>query len=145
MNVNFNRRPGLPGPSIPRLLVIFFQSDRPIQYQETCSTLNEKKGDGRNMNLRIFCRSLCRRSRRCLSSPLLWSKHFAIIVTWRHTCPLCIFPVMLCTVDLEVWQRKTREPYCVNQKICWRIFGQRYPPWLQGNRSFLLSYILMSF
>ena len=24
----------------------FFQSDRPTQYQETHSTLNEKKGDG---------------------------------------------------------------------------------------------------
>ena len=97
------------------------------------------------MNLTIFCRSRCRRRRRCLSSPLLRSKHFAIIVTWRHTCPLYIFPVMSCIADLKVWQKKTREPYCVYQKICWRIFEQRYPPWLQGNRSFLLSYILMSF
>ena len=36
------------GPPIPRLLVIFvfvffFQSDRPIQYQETHSKLKEKK------------------------------------------------------------------------------------------------------
>ena len=46
---------GVPGPPIPRLLVIvfflvFFQSDRPTdrptQYQETHSTLNEKKGGG---------------------------------------------------------------------------------------------------
>ena len=39
----------VPGPPIPRLLVnffsvFFFQSDRPTQYQETHSTLNEKKG-----------------------------------------------------------------------------------------------------
>ena len=45
-------RPGVPGPTFPRLLVIlflgvFFQSDRPTQNQETHSTINEgKKGDG---------------------------------------------------------------------------------------------------
>ena len=47
MNVNFSRRPGVPGPPISGLLVIFFfffQFDRPTQYQETHSTLNEKKG-----------------------------------------------------------------------------------------------------
>ena len=38
-----------------------------------------------NINLRIFCRSRYRRRRRCLSSVLLWSKHFATMVTWRHT------------------------------------------------------------
>ena len=49
MNVNFCRRPGVPGPPIPRLLVIFwvffffFHSDRPTKYQETHSSLNEKK------------------------------------------------------------------------------------------------------
>ena len=76
VNANFYRRPEVPGPPIPGLLVIFlfsffFQSDRPIQYQETHSTLNEKKWRWPNMNLRIFCRSRCRRRRRCLSSPLL--------------------------------------------------------------------------
>ena len=95
------------------------------------------------MNLRIFCRSRCRRRRR--RRCLLRSKHFAIIVTWHDTSPLYIFSDMSYIVDLKVWQKKTREPYCVYQKICWRIFEQRYPPWLQGNRSFLLSYILMSF
>ena len=54
-------RPGVPGPTIPRLLVLFcfvlfcfflflvffFQSDRPTQYQETHSTVSEgKNGDG---------------------------------------------------------------------------------------------------
>ena len=35
---------GVPGLPIPRLLkIFFFQSDRPTQYQETHSTLNEKK------------------------------------------------------------------------------------------------------
>ena len=38
-----------------------------------------------NINLRIFCRSRYRRRFRCLSSVLLWSKHFATMVTWRHT------------------------------------------------------------
>ena len=48
VNVNFQRRPGVPGPPILRRLVIFFffQSDRPTQYQETHPTLNEKNGDG---------------------------------------------------------------------------------------------------
>ena len=54
MIVNFSRHPGVPGPHIPRLLVIFLgfffnqlQSDRLTQHQETHSTLNEKeKGDG---------------------------------------------------------------------------------------------------
>ena len=32
-----------------------------------------------------FCRSRCGRHRHCLSSLLLWSKHFATMVTWRHT------------------------------------------------------------
>ena len=42
--------PGVPGLPIPRLILVFFlgffffQSDRPTQYQETSSTLNEKKG-----------------------------------------------------------------------------------------------------
>ena len=58
------------------------------------------------MNLRIFYRSRCRRRRRCLSPPLLWSKHFAIIVTWRHISPLYIFSVMSYIVDLKVWQKK---------------------------------------
>ena len=46
---------GEPGPPIPRLLVVVFflvfffffnSTDRPTQYQETHSTLNEKKGGG---------------------------------------------------------------------------------------------------
>ena len=40
-----------------------------------------------NINLRIFCRSCCRRRGRYLGSPLLWSKHFATMVTWRYTSP----------------------------------------------------------
>ena len=46
------RRPGVPGITIPRLLVIFvclfffFQSDLPTQHQEMHSTLNEKKKGG---------------------------------------------------------------------------------------------------
>ena len=48
VNVNFQRRPGVPGPLILRRLVIFFfffnPTDRPTQYQETHATLNEKKG-----------------------------------------------------------------------------------------------------
>ena len=38
-----------------------------------------------NLNLLLFCRSRCRCHRRCLSSLLLWSKNFGIMVTWRHT------------------------------------------------------------
>ena len=122
----------------------FFQSDRPIQYHAgNAFDAERKKRRWPNMNLRIFCRSRCRRRRR--RRCLLRSKHFAIIVTWHHTSPLYIFSDMSYIVDLKIWQKKTREPYCVYQKICWRIFEQRYPPWLQGNRSFLLSYILMSF
>ena len=34
-----------------------------------------------NVNVRIFCCSRCRRRHRCLSSPLLLSKHFAAMVT----------------------------------------------------------------
>ena len=41
-----------------------------------------------NLNLLLFCRSRCRRYRRCLSSLLLSSKHFATMVTLRHTSPL---------------------------------------------------------
>ena len=43
-----------------------------------------------NMNLLLFCRSRCRRRRRrrrrrrFLSFILLWSKHLASIITWRH-------------------------------------------------------------
>ena len=41
-----------------------------------------------NMNLLLFCRFRCRRRRRRRrrfpSSLLLWSKHFADIITWRH-------------------------------------------------------------
>ena len=49
MHVNFYRRPGVPEPPIPRLLVIFllgffFQSERMTQYQEMHSMLNQKKG-----------------------------------------------------------------------------------------------------
>ena len=57
MKVNFYHRPRVPGPPIPRLLVIlfnfFFPSDQPTQYLEMHSTLNEKKkkkkkgGEGR--------------------------------------------------------------------------------------------------
>ena len=59
------RRPGVPGPPIPRLLgtffkIFFFPSDRPTQYQETHSTLNErKKGDGlRSLRLKTAWSSL---------------------------------------------------------------------------------------
>ena len=41
-----------------------------------------------NLNLMLFCRSHYRRRRRCLSSPLLWSRNFGTMVTWRHTSPL---------------------------------------------------------
>ena len=34
-----------------------------------------------NVNVRIFCRSRCRRRHRCLNCPLLLSKHFAAMVT----------------------------------------------------------------
>ena len=49
VHVNFYRRPGVPGPPITRLLVIFllgfvFQSERMTQYQEMHSMLNKKKG-----------------------------------------------------------------------------------------------------
>ena len=46
VNVNFQRCPGVPGPPILRLLVIFFfnLTDQPTQCQETHLTLNEKKG-----------------------------------------------------------------------------------------------------
>ena len=41
-----------------------------------------------NINLLLFCRSRCRRRRRrrrgFLSFLLLWSKHLASIITWRH-------------------------------------------------------------
>ena len=39
-----------------------------------------------NMNLLLFCRFRCRRRRRrrFLSFLLLWSKHLASIITWRH-------------------------------------------------------------
>ena len=42
-------------------------------------------------NLLLFCRSRCRRRRRCLSSLLLWSNNFATMVTWRHTSPFYYF------------------------------------------------------
>ena len=41
-----------------------------------------------NINLLLFNCSRCRRRRRCLNSLLLWSRNFAIMVTWRHTSPL---------------------------------------------------------
>ena len=41
-----------------------------------------------NLPLLLFCRSRCRRSRRCLSSMLLWSRNFATLVTWRHSTSL---------------------------------------------------------
>ena len=41
-----------------------------------------------NINLLLFCRFRCRRRRRrrrrFLSFLLLWSKHLASIITWRH-------------------------------------------------------------
>ena len=40
------------------------------------------------LTLLLFCRSRCRRCRRCLSSSLLLSRNFATMVTWRHTFPL---------------------------------------------------------
>ena len=41
-----------------------------------------------NINLLLFCRSLCRPRCCCLSSLLLWSKNFASMVTWHLTSPL---------------------------------------------------------
>ena len=41
-----------------------------------------------DINRLLFCRSRCRRHRCCLSSPLLWSRNVATMVTWRHTSPL---------------------------------------------------------
>ena len=41
-----------------------------------------------NLNLLLFCRSLCRPRCCCLSSLLLWSKNFASMVTWHLTSPL---------------------------------------------------------
>ena len=41
------------------------------------------------LNLLLFCRSRCRRRRRCLSSILFWSKNCATMVTWRHTSLFC--------------------------------------------------------
>ena len=59
------RRPGIRGPTIPRLLVIFFVfvfvfflSIRPTatQYQETHSTVNkEKKGGWPNHDKNLIC------------------------------------------------------------------------------------------
>ena len=48
LTFNFILPFGVPGLPIPRLILVFFlgfffQSDRPTQYQETHSTLNEKK------------------------------------------------------------------------------------------------------
>jgi len=47
-----------------------------------------------NMNLLLFCRALCRPCCRCLSPPLLWSRSFATMVTWRHTTPLKLRPFL---------------------------------------------------
>ena len=41
-----------------------------------------------NINLLLFCCSLCRPRCCCLSSLLLWSKNFASMVTWHLTSPL---------------------------------------------------------
>ena len=41
-----------------------------------------------NINRYLFFRSRCPHRRCCLSSPLLWSRNFATMVTWRHTSPL---------------------------------------------------------
>ena len=38
-----------------------------------------------DINHLLFSSSLCRSRRRCLSSPLLWSRNCASMVTWRHT------------------------------------------------------------
>ena len=43
-----------------------------------------------NINLRIFCRCRCLGRCPCLISLLLWFKHFATMVTWRHTSPFYI-------------------------------------------------------
>ena len=40
------------------------------------------------INLLLFCRSRCRRCRRCFSSILLWSTYFATMVTWCHSTSL---------------------------------------------------------
>ena len=51
------RRPWVPGPTIRRLLVIFFfrffffESDRPTQYQETHWTVNEEKKGAGHINI----------------------------------------------------------------------------------------------
>ena len=88
-----------------------------------------------NINLRIFCRSRYRRRRRCLSSGLLWSKHFATMVTWRHTL---LSSVSLgatltpegnwtqCLCKLLEWQSKSI-------MVCYVIFcsGQLQTPWMK--------------
>ena len=88
-----------------------------------------------NINLRIFCRSRYRR--RCLSSVLLWSKHFATMVTWRHTS---LSSVSLgatltpegnwrqCLCKILEWQSKSI-------MVCYGIFcsGQLQTPWMKRN------------
>ena len=46
------------------------------------------------LNLLLFCRSRCRRRRRCLSSILFWSKNCATMVTWRHTSLYSAIPLV---------------------------------------------------
>ena len=53
------------------------------------------------LNLLLFCRSRCRRRRRCFSSILLWSRYFATMVTWCHSTSL-----YWCFVFFD-WQRQT--------------------------------------
>ena len=38
-----------------------------------------------NIYVLLFCRSRCRRRRRCLSSLLLWSRNFATMVAWHYS------------------------------------------------------------
>ena len=57
-----------------------------VMYVQSCSFAN--------VNLLLFCRARCRHRCRCLSPPLLWSRSFAAMVTWRHTSPLRLRPFL---------------------------------------------------
>ena len=90
-----------------------------------------------NTNLRFFCRSRYRRRCLCLSSVLLWSKHFATMVTWRHTS---LSSVSLgatltpegnwrqCLCKILEWQSKSI-------MVCYGILcsGQLQTPWMKRN------------
>ena len=58
-----------------------------------------------NINLLLFCRSRCRRRRRCLSFPLLWFRNLVTTVTWHHTHPLCCI-----TPRKRIYRRSFHKP-----------------------------------